>query len=89
MVATRASIDSAFSPFEQIANEHEVGLEGLFDVAFAIRQRIIDIGAAAKLNSKEHIYRVIELLSQIQHGSVEADKPRVDGGNRCQNSSKD
>ena len=46
------------------------------DLLFAVRECRIDIRSTAKLNTKQHLYRVCELMGKIHDRCVKANELR-------------
>ena len=57
--------------FEQVADENEYGIGGLPDQRLAISQGFVDVGAAAQLRGEEQLYRILEVLAEVNDGGVE------------------
>ena len=75
--------------FFEVGNEDEGGVGRAGDLALAVGERLVDVGAAAQLDAKEQLYRVVDLVAEIHHRGVEDDHAGAQRGQAGQYRAED
>jgi hypothetical protein len=75
--------------FVEIGDQHKVRLAGALDAVGAIGDSLVDVSAAAKLDSEQHFDRIGQLPRQVEDDGVEADELRPNRRQRCHHRRED
>ena len=75
--------------FFEVGDEDEGGVARAGDLALAVGERLVDVGAAAQLDAKEQFYRVVDLVAEIYHRGVKDDHAGAQRGQAGQYRAED
>ena len=75
--------------FFEVGDEDEGGVGRAGDLALAVGERLVDVGAAAQLDAKEQFYRVVDLVAEIYHRGVKDDHAGAQRGQAGQYRAED
>src|SRR5262249_45625957 len=79
----------AIATLIEVGDQDQDGRVGPRDDLLAVAQGAVDVGAAAQAHAEEQVYRVLEILGQIDHRRIEDDHARADGFDGRQDRAED
>jgi hypothetical protein len=66
----------------EVADQYQMRAARLCHQAFALGQRLVDVGAAAELGAEKDFDGIGELVGQVDDRGVEDDEPGREGADR-------